>query len=522
MSVLPAPRARRAAVGAAVAGALLLGGLAGASPAAATGTYQNVGLGIAWESGPIGMTATFLEQDGVALNNCSGDLSTPGCNFTFVSKIGGLDDNASSQPTTGGFPNGDFLPLVDGFGNGAFGQTFTATATGELTTFTMKLTCVDQTGDGIEGVSAAIYETDDLGVHIVGGSLAGGPVDLSTCPTDTTAGNVDDWQPASFTSVPLPVTGADLVSGHHYTVLFGGSFVGGTQPPGLSNTPNAPTSLVVTPGDTRLSVAFTAPTDDGGSAITGYEWTTDGGTSWHDAGRTTSPVTITGLTNGTAYTLQIRALNANGNGIASAEATGTPAAPVRPTTVRPLLATWTAKAGHQSTLRLLRTPGTPAATLTTSTPTVCSVTGAYVVFHVAKTCRVSVVQGGAVYRTFTARVSPKAKPSGMAHAEHVRAVPFAPESARLTKQARAMLVKLAPRLRESTLVVVHGFAAGDLRSGQNSYTRRLTQARAHAVASFLRFLGVEVLFARGFTTLLPLDAKHPDRAINRRADVAWR
>jgi outer membrane protein OmpA-like peptidoglycan-associated protein len=502
---------------------MVLGGMVGAGPAAATGTYQNVGLGIDWDDGSVGMTATFLEGDGVTLNNCSGDLTNPACNFTFTSEIGGSPDNASGAPTTQyNDPGGDFLPLVDGFGNGAFGQTFTATATGELTTLTMALTCVDQTGDGIEGVSAAIYETDANGTHIVGSSLADGPVDLSSCPTDATAGTIDDWHPASFADIALPVTGADLVTGHHYAVLFGGSFVGGTQPPGLSNTPNAPTSLVVTPGDARLSVAFTAPTDDGGSAITGYEWTTDGGTSWHAAGRTTSPLTITSLTNGTAYTLQIRAINANGNGIASDEATGTPVAPTRPTIVRPRLATWTATAGHQSTLRLLRTTGTPAATLTTSTPTACSVSGPYVVFHVSKVCRVSVVQGGKVWTTLTAKVSPRAKASGMARAEHVRAVPFAPESARLTKQARRMLVALAPRLRESSVVVVHGFAAGDLRSGQNNYTRKLTHARAHAIASFLRFLGVDVLFAHGFTTLLPRDAKHPDRAINRRADVAWR
>lgn len=520
MRPVHSPRTRLAA-GAAVAAALVLGGMVGAGPAAATGTYQNVGLGISNANGPVGMTATFLWNDAESLYNCSTDLTQPGCNFTFTSQIDGDDDNASATPTTTNNPGGDFLPLA-GLADGSFGQTFTATATGELTSFTMALTCVDQTGDGIDGVSAAIYETDGDGTHIVSDSLAGGPVDLSSCPTDATAGTLDDWHPATFADIALPVTGADLVAGHHYTVLFGGTFVGGTQPPGLSNTPNAPTSLVVTPGNARLTVAFTAPTDDGGSAITGYEWTTDDGTSWHDAGRTSSPITITGLTNANLYTLKIRALNANGAGIASADATGTPQGPATPSIVRPTLAPWTAKAGHQSTLKLLRTPGTPAATLTTSTPNACSVSGAYVVFHVAGTCRVSVVQDGVVWTRLTATVSPKARPTGRAHAEHVRAVPFAPESSVLTRQARKQLRALAPRLRAARLVVVHGFAAGDLRSGRNHYTGRLTEARAQAVASYLRFLGVTVLYAHGFRTLLPIDARHPDRAVNRRADVAWR
>jgi outer membrane protein OmpA-like peptidoglycan-associated protein len=515
-------RAPRAVVGAAVGGSLLVGGLVSATPAAAVGSYQNVGLGISWSEGSLGMTATFLEEDGVSLNNCSGDLSRPGCNFTFASQVGGDADNESADPTTTQFAQGDFLPLVDGFGNGAFGQTFTATATGELTSFTMALTCVDQTGQGIEGVSAAIYRTDALGETVVSSALAGGPVDLSACPTDVAAGSFDQWQPAEFADIALPVSGADLVAGEHYSVLFGGSFVGGVQPPGLSETPNAPTGLAVTAGDARLSVAFTVPTDDGGSAITGYEWTVDDGDSWHDAGRTSSPVTIDGLTNGTAYLVRIRAVNAHGPGIASSEATGTPQAPSTPTTVRPRLATWTATAGHQSVLRLLRSTGSPAATLTTTTPKACSVSGAYVVFHVAKACRVSVVQNGVVWKTLTAQVSPQSRPTGMAVGEHVRTIPFDPESARLSRAARDRLVALAPRLRTARIVVVHGFAAGNLRSGRNAYTRSLTVSRGKAVAVFLRFLGVRVLFAHGFSTLLPLDARHPARAVNRRVDVAWR
>jgi len=384
----------------------------------------------------------------------------------------------------------------------------------------MALTCLDQTGEGITGVDAAIYETDELGTALVGDALAGGPVDLSECPTDTEAASLAAWAPTEFQDISLPVTGVTLTAGHHYAVLFGGSFVGGVQPPGLSSTPSAPTDLVVTPGNGRLTVAFTAPADDGGSAITDYEWTTDDGTTWHSAGRTTSPITITGLTNGTAYTVKLRALNANGEGTASAGASGTPIGSVV-TTKRPVLATWSVVAGHQSTLRLLKYAGSPRATLTTSTPAVCSVKGSLVVFHVSGTCRVSVLQGGTTWKTLTARVSTTKGATGAASADHVRSIPFAPDSSTLSVAAKATLRSIAPRLRVANMVVVHGFAAGDLPSGRNAYTWRLTEARAQSVATYLRSLGVNVLFAHGFNTWLPLDAAHPFNGINRRADVAF-
>ena len=67
----------------------------------------------------------------------------------------------------------------------------------------------------------------------------------------------------------------------------------------------------------RVCVAFTAPTDTGGAAITDYEYQLDGGT-WTSASTTSSPVVITGLTNGTSYSIKLRAVNSAGNGAESA------------------------------------------------------------------------------------------------------------------------------------------------------------------------------------------------------------
>lgn len=81
-------------------------------------------------------------------------------------------------------------------------------------------------------------------------------------------------------------------------------------------TATAPTLLVATAGDGQVSVAFTAPSSNGGSAITDYKYQLDGG-SWVSASTTTSPVVITGLTNGTNYSIKLRAVNAAGDGAAS-------------------------------------------------------------------------------------------------------------------------------------------------------------------------------------------------------------
>ena len=112
-----------------------------------------------------------------------------------------------------------------------------------------------------------------------------------------------------------------------------------------SNTPAAPSIDSVTPGDTRLKVAWTAPTGETG--ITAYdvrhiETSEDESddTKWSmvDNAWTSGALeyTITGLDNGTQYDVQVRAVNSNGEGTWSATEVGTPALP--PPTISPVRA----------------------------------------------------------------------------------------------------------------------------------------------------------------------------------------
>jgi hypothetical protein len=76
--------------------------------------------------------------------------------------------------------------------------------------------------------------------------------------------------------------------------------------------PNAPTSPSATAGDTLATVSFTAPANVGGSAITAYYAVSNPGQITSSGA--SSPVTVTGLTNGTAYTFNVWALNSYGPG----------------------------------------------------------------------------------------------------------------------------------------------------------------------------------------------------------------
>ena len=78
--------------------------------------------------------------------------------------------------------------------------------------------------------------------------------------------------------------------------------------------PNAPTSVSASAGDTQATVSFTAPTNVGGGAITGYGASavkTSDGTTLTNTGAS-SPITVTGLTNDAAYTMNVWALNSYG------------------------------------------------------------------------------------------------------------------------------------------------------------------------------------------------------------------
>lgn len=85
------------------------------------------------------------------------------------------------------------------------------------------------------------------------------------------------------------------------------------------NAPDAPTiGTASVASDTSLSIAFTAPSDTGGSAITEYLASArDSAGNVIGASGSSSPITITGLTTDTSYTITVIAKNAFGSSVPS-------------------------------------------------------------------------------------------------------------------------------------------------------------------------------------------------------------
>ena len=199
------------------------------------------------------------------------------------------------------------------------------------------------------GSSEVTVTTDALGqAGVTVNSLASGTVELLV--TATLQGST-----ASTTIVQAnaaPGTGPDI--GAIVGIVAGaGAAAFGIRQALAASPPSAPTAPAVTPGDRRLEVSWTAPSDNG-APIDDYDvrYRSSGG-GWmelsDDGGNTNTRATIGGLTNGTPYEVQVRAQNSKGESQWSASAMGTPigapSQPAAPTLTpgdRRLEVSWTA------------------------------------------------------------------------------------------------------------------------------------------------------------------------------------
>ena len=139
--------------------------------------------------------------------------------------------------------------------------------------------------------------------------------------TSTTAGLlIPRMTNAQRQAISNPAAGLQVF----VTDFDGGSFMfyNGTEWGTLSFTkkrPDAPTIGTATLGNAQATVPFTAPSSDGGSAITSYTATSSpGGITGTLSQSGSGSITVTGLTNATAYTFTVTATNAIGTSLASA------------------------------------------------------------------------------------------------------------------------------------------------------------------------------------------------------------
>lgn len=148
-------------------------------------------------------------------------------------------------------------------------------------------------------------------------------------PTNLGGSNIISYtvtaSPGNFTvsgsASPLTLTG--LTNGTEYTINVTATNSTGVSDPSVSSDPTkpytlpgVPTNAVATAGILQASVAFTAPTFNGGSEITSYTVTSSPGNITGTG--TSSPVIVPGLSAGVTYTFTVAAKNAAGLGTASA------------------------------------------------------------------------------------------------------------------------------------------------------------------------------------------------------------
>jgi hypothetical protein len=153
--------------------------------------------------------------------------------------------------------------------------------------------------------------------------------------------------------------------------------------------PAAPVIGTASAGDGAATVTFVAPASSGGAAITGYTVTSlPGGLTASGSG---SPLTITGLTNGTSYTFTATATTSAGTGTASAASNAvTPMGTQTITFATPGAQSF----GTSPTLSATSTSGL-AVSFSSSTTSVCTITsGGALTFIAAGTCTISADQPG--------------------------------------------------------------------------------------------------------------------------------
>jgi len=145
--------------------------------------------------------------------------------------------------------------------------------------------------------------------------------------------SVDSFATSTLAGTAVsPVTLTSLTSGTLYNIQLKAVNTYGVSPPSVilqANTsgsgPTIPQTPVAAVSNGQAIINFTQQST-GGSPIIRYEYTLNGGTSWATATGTASPIKIPGLSNGTPYTIAIRAVTAAATSAASRSVTVTPSA----------------------------------------------------------------------------------------------------------------------------------------------------------------------------------------------------
>jgi hypothetical protein len=261
------------------------------------------------------------QPSGRAFNNGQASIAfTPNSrsgkttSYTVTSSPGGYTASASSSPIviTGLQSSTQYTYTVAA--NGPFGTSVASSASSGVTATTVP----EAPTIGTPSASGNAYSTttSSLSVPVTANATGGSAITSYTVTSN----------PGSFTasgaSGPLSVSGLSVGTAYTFTATAtneNGTSLNSSASASTTVTtvPQAPTIGTATDGGTgtTASVAFTAGAT-GGSAITTYTATSSPGSITGTAA--SSPITVSGLTTGQAYTFTVTATNANGTSTSSA------------------------------------------------------------------------------------------------------------------------------------------------------------------------------------------------------------
>ena len=172
---------------------------------------------------------------------------------------------------------------------------------------------------------------------------------------------------ATCASSPCAVPGLTNGTAYTFTVVATNDVGDSTtsepsEPTTPATAPAAPTALAAAGSDKSITLTFTAPSN-GGAAITAYEYSVDDGANWLPLTTSQTGTSVSGvvseLTNDTAYSALVRAINDVGSGPHPLAGQPTPVAPPPPTPPAPTA----------TTTVVITTPAPSTTTPTTPTPT---------------------------------------------------------------------------------------------------------------------------------------------------------
>lgn len=335
----------------------------------------------------------------VSVAGPAGAASVPGVPTQVTASAGNAQATVSwvAPGSNGGSPiTGYAVTSIPGGGTAtASGTVTSATVTGLTngTSYRFVVTAANAVGTSApsassEPVTPAAVQVPDAPV-ITNVTGRNGAIQVSWSPPDTGSGNLTGYVITVFSggstvktvsakaSATKAVVGG-LTNGTDYRFTVTAANAAGSGPaspesvavaPRPATAPMAPGDVQVIRQNGQVQVAWVAP-PDGGSAITGYTVSVSPATvAPVTTGPGTTVTTVTGLTNGTAYTVSVTASNAVGAGPAATAGPVTPAASIVPGVPGNLSAVTSAAGSVEFEWVPPVNPGTSAITSYTATAT---------------------------------------------------------------------------------------------------------------------------------------------------------